>query len=133
LFKVLFGYRKGQEEDKLLTIATNDPPVSISLVNLEDKLHRELIKLKSELLEYVTQGQSAIYIKSILEIRIDVYKTRPVRGASFIPTPERYMNSKCGLVNIHNYDHECFRWCMRYHQSNQLKILQKYWIIKIIL
>jgi hypothetical protein len=39
-------------------------------------------------MEFVTQGQSAIYIKRILEIKIDVYKIKPVRGASYIPTPE---------------------------------------------
>ena len=124
MLKILFGYRnksEGDEDEEEAIIATNDQPVSISFVNLEDKLDRELIKLKSELLEFIMHGKSSIYVKRILEIKIDVYKIRPIRGASYIPTPEKYLNAKCGLVNIHNYDHECFRWCMRYHQSNQLK------------
>ena len=42
-----------------------------------------------------------------------------MRGSSYIPTPARYSNSKCGLINIQNDDQECFRWCMRYHQSEK--------------
>ena len=30
-------------------------------------------------------------------------------------------NPKCGLVNIQNHDIECFKWCMKYHQSEQSK------------
>ena len=27
----------------------------------------------------------------------------------------------CGLINIHNEDEECFRWCLKYHQSKKGK------------
>ena len=50
-----------------------------------------------------------------------MFKIRPLRAGSYIPTPERYSNSRCGLINVKNNDQECFRWCMRYHQSPQGK------------
>ena len=52
---------------------------------------------------------------------IKVYKTRVARGSSYIPTPPPYNNAKCGLINIQNDDQECFKWCMKYHQTKQQK------------
>ena len=58
-------------------------------------------------------------VVSINNVNMDTYKIKAARGSSWIPTPERYSNAKCGLINIKNEDQECFRWCMRYHQSPQ--------------
>jgi hypothetical protein len=52
---------------------------------------------------------------------ITIFKTNPVRGSSYIPTPEPYNDAKCGLINIQNQDQECFRWCAKYHQSKKDK------------
>ena len=54
-----------------------------------------------------------------MNIFIDVYETSPIRGSSYLPTPQKFTNPKCGLVNIKNEDHECFKWCMKYHQSDK--------------
>lgn len=35
----------------------------------------------------------------------------PLKGNSYIPLPEELQNSRKGLINIKNYDDECFRWC----------------------
>ena len=43
------------------------------------------------------------------------------KGSSYIATPARLAHPKAGLINIQNPDIECFRWCMKYHQSNQSK------------
>jgi hypothetical protein len=43
------------------------------------------------------------------------------RGASYLPIPPKYANTKCGLINPRNTDQECFKYCMRYHQSPQTK------------
>jgi hypothetical protein len=56
-------------------------------------------------------------VKKYTKLAIDIFETKPLRASSYIPTPERFSNAKCGLINIHNTDQECFRWCMRYHQS----------------
>ena len=60
-------------------------------------------------------------IKSIDEQTIDIFETKSIRASSYIPTPPRYTNAMRGLINIHNEDEECFRWCMLYHQSKQKK------------
>ena len=43
------------------------------------------------------------------------------RGSSYIPTPTKLSNLKSGLINIQNHDIECFKWSMKYHQSEQSK------------
>ncbi|MFM7977723.1 MAG: hypothetical protein ACKPKO_00265, partial [Candidatus Fonsibacter sp.] len=61
-------------------------------------------------------------LKSIDKLAIDVYETKQLRASSYIPTPSKYSNSKCGLTNIQNKeDDECFKWCMLYYQSNKGK------------
>ena len=60
-------------------------------------------------------------IVSIEKLAIDTFETKPLRGSSYIETPEKYSNSRCGLINIRNEDEECFRWCMLYHQSDKSK------------
>lgn len=60
-------------------------------------------------------------IKQFQSLKIEIYKTKPARGSSYIPTPARYSNAKCGLINIQNNDQECFKWCMKYHQSEKKK------------
>ena len=51
-----------------------------------------------------------------------VYKIKPPRGSSYIPTPDRYCNARCGLINIQNTnDNECFKWCCKYHQTKKDK------------
>ena len=50
-------------------------------------------------------------------IFVECLTIKPQRASSYIPTPEKYSNANCGLINIQNKDQECFRWCMKYHQS----------------
>jgi len=72
--------------------------------------------LKVKMMEW-TQKESGFYISKVFHVFVIFYKTNPVRGSSYIPTPEKYSNAKCGLINIQNDDQFCFRWCMKYHQS----------------
>ena len=51
------------------------------------------------------------------KLSIDIFETKAMRASSYIPTPEKYSNPTCGLVNIQNDDELCFQWCLRYHQS----------------
>ena len=46
-------------------------------------------------------------INSIDELAIDIFETKPLRGSSYIKTPETYSNSRCALINIKNEDEEC--------------------------
>jgi hypothetical protein len=38
-----------------------------------------------------------------------------------LPNPPKYANPKCDLINPRTTDQECFKYCMRYHQSPQTK------------
>ena len=58
-------------------------------------------------------------IHKYISLAVDIFAVNSVRGSSYIPTPEKYSNAKCGLVNIRNEDAECFRCCMLYHQSEK--------------
>ncbi len=50
------------------------------------------------------------------------HTTKPGRkGSSYIPTPPKLSNPRSGLIHIQNHDIECFKWCMKYHQSPQAK------------
>ena len=60
-------------------------------------------------------------VKKFNKLTIEVYKTKPARGSSYIPTPAPYNSARSGLINIQNKDLECFEWCMKYHQSNKQK------------
>ena len=48
-------------------------------------------------------------VVSINNLNMDTLKIKAARRSSWIPTPERYSNAKCGLINIKNEDQECFK------------------------
>ena len=41
-------------------------------------------------------------LKSVIKLAVDIFETKPVRGHSFIPTPEKYSYAKYGIISIHN-------------------------------
>ena len=86
---------------------TVDKALNTMIQELEQKI--EAIKLKDT--GWSIKRIHVVYLKSFTE--------NPVRGSSYIPTPEKYSNAKCGLINIQNDDQECFKWCMKYHQSEK--------------
>ena len=65
---------------------------------------------------------SGFLLYRYLDINLEIFSVNSVRGSCYIPTPEKYSNPKCGLINIKNDDNECFKWRMLYHQSKQEKI-----------
>ena len=58
-------------------------------------------------------------IMSIIQLCVDIDQVKQQRASSYIETLEQFKNSKLLSANYSNnlYDHECFRWCMLYHQS----------------
>ena len=76
-----------------------------------------MIKDLEEKIENVKLKDTGWSIKRIHVVYLKSFTNKPVRGSSYIPTPEKYSNAKCGLINIQNDDQECFKWCMKYHQS----------------
>ena len=80
-----------------------------------------MVKLRSECLDTEKLEGTGWCLYDIERVHLSVYQTKPLRVASFIPTPEKFANPKCGLINIQNEDDECFRWCIKYHQSPKTK------------
>lgn len=60
---------------------------------------------------YISEGSgwSVDYVE-----RVDLFmaKYQPLYGSSYIPTPKKFNNSRCGIVNIQNIDQKCFLWCV---------------------
>jgi hypothetical protein len=97
--------------------------VEVNKANIEEKLWSETLYLNTLVNEaFNTLAGSDWRMRRIKSISLKVYKIKPPRGSSYIPTPERYCNARCGLVNIQNpNDNECFKWCCKYHQTKQEK------------
>ena len=96
---------------------------------IRGSFERDINELVSDLEEEIASRithltGSAWRIKQFESLKIEVYRTKPPRGSSYIPTPAKYSNPKCGLVNIQNSDLECFNWCMKYHQSDKRKTVR---------
>ena len=91
-----------------------------NMKQIMDKLIDEL-NTKSETLEQVDKDGKPIgsgwAILFFNKLSIDIFETKAMRASSYIPTPEQYSNSMCGLVNNQSHDELCYQWCMRYHQS----------------
>ena len=114
---------KGEEHRTLVKemLDIDKPPKAITNANVDKIGSSELKELNAKCDDVGTVGEngSGWIIKKFLNIFIDIYETNPIRAASYIPTPPKYNNSRCGLINIQNDDQECFEWCMKYHQSNK--------------
>ena len=106
-------------EEKLHARTKNKQMTKASINDDTDYLLDDLDYKIDALIER-TKG-SGWRIKQFEILSIEIYQIKPARGSSYIPTPAPYNNSRCGLVNIQNNDLECFKWCMKYHQSNKQK------------
>ena len=104
-------------------ILSTKTPQIITKANYKNVIKAQLAELKNKISNF-DLNQSGWIFKKIHKIDLDVFETKPLRASSYIPTPEKYSNPKCGLVNIKNNDNQCFRWCMKYHQSDKQKNCQ---------
>ena len=107
------------QEEKLIA---KTKATAINQGNIVEKIN----ELNAELEEKIDNAMAKLegsgwHVKQYHTLFIEVYKIKEARGASYIPTPVKYSNPKCGLVNIRNDDNECFKWCMKYHQSEKKK------------
>ena len=113
-------------------LAIDSLPRAVTNGNIGDIAHSELGALEAKCVEVGTVGEngSGWIIKRFVNIFINVYETSPIRAASYIPTPPKYNNAKCGLINIQNDDQECVRWCLKYHQSAKDKNASRITVLK---
>ena len=71
-------------------------------------------------------------LKQINYLFVEFYDVKPIRGSSYMPTPTKYNNARCGLINIQNNDLECFKWCAKYHQTKKSKNDDRITILKTV-
>ena len=112
------------EESTSHTIVTNTVSTKHTTCNSSAEVPRVVDALISDILdrfEHINQKGSGYTVKKINHVFLKSFKVKPIRGSSYIPTPEKFVNAKCGLVNIKNEDNECFKWCMKYHQTKEGK------------
>ena len=69
--------------------------------------------------EFVLNG-SDWSLEHTVELRIDIWRQKACRVGTYLPLPKHIVDKKA-VVNIQNMDDECFKWCMKYHQSPQGK------------
>ena len=117
-----------EEQDKIFDskkmVIKNNTPYSLNKSNYKkvlDLLKNDLASQEDEIGERVEGSGWTLY--RYLYFTIDIFKIRPIRASSYIPTPEKYANAKCGLINIKNEDQQCFKWCMKYHQTKKEKMM----------
>ena len=108
------------------TRVENSRSQTVTESGLDDILQQQKMYVNTKLQEQLDSH----FIGYVLKIIITVYSTRRARGSSYIKTPEPYNNAKCGLINIKNEDDECFKWCMKYHQSEQVKHCDRLTVLK---
>ena len=108
-----------------VTKAIESDTVQVTMDNIKDVVDASLNYLGGCILCNSHEGSmmddSNWVLHKYLYLKVDCFTTRALRASSYIPTPPKFSNAKCGLINIRNEDNECFKWCMLYHQSRKDK------------
>ena len=63
--------------------------LTVTNANLNHAITSEMAKLRSECLNTEKIEGTGWYLYDIEDIHLSVYQTKPLRAASFIPTPEK--------------------------------------------
>lgn len=83
--------------------------VSLDENNLMDQLQDSLIFFQNSIENFTNLGSGWIF-SSINQLNIRICEYYPLLPASYIPTPKKLSNSKCGILNVRNTDNYCFKW-----------------------
>jgi len=98
--------------------------------NIETVLTAKFDNLDNKLARLVKAQGSEWQPYKFHKIDIKGFTAKAERGSSYIETPEKCSNAKCGLINIQNDDNECFKWCVKYHQSKKEKHCDRISVLK---
>ena len=80
--------------------------------DLEEKLNFSMQEIVRQVDKYLKNGSGWVY-EETSKIDLYVYKYKPFRGGTYIPTPSPYNKKKNSLVNIKNDDDQCFLYCIQ--------------------
>ena len=79
-----------------------------------DALDKAAEEINNKIAVWLSEGSGW----TIVEIRshfVNIVKYLPLRGNSYIPSPEELRNSICGLINLKNIDNKCLLWSLNRH------------------
>lgn len=98
------------------TISTNFFGVTkFQLVDKDTDLHlwysEKLINTISQNIEKFESEGSGWKLSSIIELKVNACKYVGFRGSSYIDLP-KWVKSKHAVINVKNYDNECFKWAI---------------------
>ena len=93
--------------------------MSITSGNMKNTLAKKGEQIHAKTILIASHEGPYWFVIKFLKVVIHGFKTNPERVGSYIPTPEKYNNSRCGFIQIQNDDNECFKWCMKYHQTKK--------------
>jgi len=99
-----------------LWIRTSDARKVITATNENDIINHFGFDLRAKIGTKVNEMPSGLTFNSIKHYEFSSFKMSNNRGGSYIETPNKILNSRCGLINIKNDDNNCFYWCLLYHQ-----------------
>jgi hypothetical protein len=130
VIKQSIDYEDQDPEDIKLKKVGDPKPMAaktmpVNIYNLES-VKPTILGLKAELERKFYSSMDKLVgsnwaIDKIQNLFAHTHTLKVQRGASYLPTPPKYINPKCGLINLRNTDQECFKYCMHYHQSPQTK------------
>ena len=106
--KIVFARTKAVT---IYNVASIEP----TILNLRGELEKKFLD------GIENQAGSNWVIGTIKNLFANTHTLKYLRGSSYLPTPDRMNHPKCGLINPRNTDQRCFKYCMLYHQSPQLK------------
>ena len=115
------GFEIREEEVEISTLILRTKVVNIFNMHNIDKTLDSLDKELAAMVGEINHRASNLTLPKINYFAFDVYKIKPPRGSSYIPTPATFANPNSGLINIKNNDNKCFKWCMTYHQCDKIK------------
>ena len=79
--------------------------------DLDEKIDFSMQQIVRRVEEFLQLGSGWVY-EETSKIDLSVFKYRPQRGGTHIPTPPPY-DKKRSLINIRNYDDKCFIYCIQ--------------------
>ena len=112
----VFEYKDAYFNSTAFTILDNE--------DIIESLDKAAEEINNKIAEWLSEGSGW----TLVEIRshfVNIVKYLPLRGNSYISTPEELRHHNKGLTNLKNIDNECFRWCHNRHLNPRKKNPQR--------
>ena len=108
--KITFEKQEGDKIIEKIAYFNSSAQTIINETEIAESIQITQNQIINKIQQWISEG-SAWLIQSVDSHFINVVKYQPIKGSSYIPLPEELRNSSKGIINMKNYDDECFRWC----------------------